>query len=236
MNHKFVLSRFFSCVQSALVALFFCFVFASAAQENKVDVAALVRDTQKSVHEQGKMTLVWWIPEDFWSATLASNPDMTPAGIQRLLKTVHPYTLVAVVKGTFGGFGGMTYESEQDIRSELTIFDSSGKQYKPINDADLGPDLQNLLVMLKPVLGKMMGALGRNFDFYAFPANGSDGKPIANPKKDGSFKAQLGEQNFKWRLPLGSLLPPKVCPQCGEKLSGAYKYCPYDGTTLKVAQ
>lgn len=236
MNHKFVLSRFFVRVQSALLAIFFCFVFSSAGQENKLDLQALVRDTQKMVHEEHQLTLVWWIPDEFWRATLSANPDMSASGIERVVKTVHAYTLVAVMKGTLGSFGAMTYEREQTIRSELAILDSSGKQYKPLDEADVGPDLQNLLTMMKPILGNMMGPMGKNIDFYTFPANTSDGKPFANPKKDGNFTVQLGEQKFQWRLPLGSLLPPKICPQCGEKLSGAYKFCPFDGTALKVAQ
>lgn len=236
MNHKPALSRISAFVPAVLAALFFCFAFSSAGQQTKLDTQALVRDTQKIAHEEHGVTIVWWIPEDFWRASMASNPDMTPATIEKFIKTVHPYTLVAVVRATFGPFGGVTYEREQTIRSEIVILDGSGKQYKPMDETDLGPDLQNLLLMMKPALGNMMGAMGKNFDFYVFPANGSDGKSIANPKKDGSFTVQLGDQNFRWRLPLGSLLPPKVCPQCGEKFSGDFKYCPYDGTALKVAQ
>jgi hypothetical protein len=43
---------------------------------------------------------------------------------------------------------------------------------------------------------------------------------------------KMGEKEFHWRLPLGSLLPPKICPKCGETFSGAYKFCPWDGSTL----
>ena len=51
-------------------------------------------------------------------------------------------------------------------------------------------------------------------------------------KKEGFFLVELGENEFRWRLPLSSLLPLTICPTCGEELSGAYKFCPWDGTKL----
>jgi len=87
--------------------------------------------------------------------------------------------------------------------------------------------------MIKPVIVNTLGPLGQNMHFFLFPAKNKSGRNIADAKKGGVFSVRLGEREFKWRLPLGSLLPPKICPRCGEKLSGAYKYCPYDGTPLK---
>jgi len=87
--------------------------------------------------------------------------------------------------------------------------------------------------MIKPVIANTLGPLGQNMHFLLFPAKDKNGQNIAEAKKEGAFSVKLGEREFKWRLPLGSLLPPKICPKCGEKLSGAYNYCPYDGTPLK---
>jgi len=202
------------------------------AQQSKVDSSSLIRETQKALNENHKVTLVWWIPEEFWRTTLAANPDMTTNMIEKILKPLKPYTLVAVVKGEFGPFGGITYAAETDIRTNLFLFDSQENQYSPIDNADLNPDLQNFLGMMRPVFANMLGPMGKNFDFYAFPATDKAGNKIANAKAEGTFTVQLAQDKFKWRLPLGSLLPPKICPKCGEILSGNFKYCPYDGTPL----
>jgi hypothetical protein len=81
----------------------------------------------------------------------------------------------------------------------------------------------------------MLGALGRNMNFFVFPGVRANGRPIADAKQEGSFKVVLGEQEFRWRLPLSSLLPPKICPKCHETDKGAWKFCPWCGTALPAA-
>ena len=79
-----------------------------------------------------------------------------------------------------------------------------------------------------------MGQLGKNFHFVLFPATNKERLPIMEAKKEGRFSLNLGGDNLRWRLPLGSLLPQKVCPIDGEELSGAWKYCPWHGALLKT--
>ena len=74
--------------------------------------------------------------------------------------------------------------------------------------------------------------MGENIHFYVFPGGNKDGTRIGDPTKEGACEMSVGERTFKWKLPLGSLLPQQKCPTCGETLSGAYKFCPYDGTKL----
>ena len=203
------------------------------ADEFKPDMQSVVRDCQQMTQAQRQMTLVWWIPPQFWRASFQANPKMTPAQINDFMKTVKPYTVFAVVKGSFGSFGGMTYESEDALRGELVLVDRDGQEYRPLNDANIGADMQNFLGIMKPMFANMMGAMGKNFDFFVFPALGKDGRPIADAEKEGQFSVRVGPESFKWRLPLGCFLAPKLCPKCGEKLSGAYKFCPFDGTLLE---
>ena len=68
---------------------------------------------------------------------------------------------------------------------------------------------------------------------YLFPAKNKADKPIMEAKKDGAFTIGLADESFNWKLPLGSLLPPKVCPVDGEELNGAWKFCPWHGEALK---
>jgi len=216
------------------VLLALCFsLLTCAAEENTVDLSALTRETQQTIHKEHNMTIVWWVPEDFWQAAMAASGDVTQKQIDKVIKVVHPYTLVAVVEGEFGPFGGVSYKSEKVIRDQLTILDAKGNAYKPMDVSEASPDLQNLLASMKPMLSNMLGPMGKNFNFYVFPGMTKDKKLIANAKAESNFTVQNGEEAFKWRLPLGSLLPPKTCAKCGEKLNGAFKFCPYDGTALK---
>jgi len=93
----------------------------SLAQESKVDLTALTQETQKISQKADEMTLIWWIPEEFWQISFAQDPTATEAQSEEFIKILHPYTLIAVVDGKVGSFGGVTYRSEADIRPILTL-------------------------------------------------------------------------------------------------------------------
>lgn len=198
----------------------------------KVDLAALIRETQKMSPKANEIRLAWWIPVEYWEACLSQNPMMTPEQIDQVVKVVSPYTLLAVVEGDVGPFGGIAFKDEATVRSRVKLRDKDESAYSPLKPDKISPDASNLLAAMKPILANAMGPLGKNMHFFLFPAKDEKGRRIADAKKKGSFSVLVGEKKYKWRLPLGSLLPPKTCPECAEKLSGAFKFCPYDGTKL----
>lgn len=87
--------------------------------------------------------------------------------------------------------------------------------------------------MIKPLLASAVGPLGQNLHFYLFPMTNREGLPILEAKKEGGFSLDFGGESFKWNLPIGALLPPKICPVDGEELNGGWKYCPWHGQQLK---
>lgn len=216
-----------------LVLLIFGSINLSFAQDVKVDINALIQETQKMSQSQEEMTLVWWIPEDFWRASFEQNPNMTAAQIEEFIQVIRPYTMVVAVDGQIGSFGGVTYESESTIRNSIRLVDSQRNNYRPLSPETIDADMTNFLSMMKPVLANIIGPLGQNMYFYLFPDKNKTGHEIANAMKEGTFSVKLSQREFKWRLPLGSLLAPKTCPVDGEKLSGAWKYCPWHGVELK---
>jgi hypothetical protein len=209
---------------------------AGLAQGHKVDLPALVQQTQKMSQSADEMTLVWWIPEEFWKASAAQNPNAGEGQAEDILKVVRPYTVVVVVDGKMGPFGAPAYRSEAEVRAALQIKDGEGTLYRPLGEDKLGGDVKNLMGMMKPVFVNMLGPMGENMHFFLFPAEGKNARKIAEAAKEGKFSVLLGEREFKWRLPLDALVPSKTCPTCGEKLSGAFKFCPWDGTKLPEAK
>jgi hypothetical protein len=217
---------------SIATALFIAFIKPCIAQEAKADMQALMRETQQTDSSNHHLHLVWWIPAEFWSVSMEKNTAVTEKQKETLLKMFRDYNVIAVVQGEIGPMGGVTYEPEEDVRSQVTLIDTFGDRHRPMKTSDIKPDLQNFLEIMHPMLGNMMGPLGKNFQFMVFPARNNDGQFIMNPRAEGKFIVQLGEAKYRWRLPLSSLLPPKICPKCNEKLSGAFRFCPYDGTSL----
>jgi len=217
----------------SLMAAGFCLVSLQAvAQEQKSDFTQIMSDFMRMSNTNGELNLIWWIPEEFWRLSAASNSNVSQSQIDMVIKLVHPYTIVAVASGKTRPFTSPTYRTEAEVRELVRLKDSSGNTYSPLPHDQLDPSTAGLLALLKPLLGKMAGGVSENMQFCVFPGSTKDGVRICDPMKEGSCEVDLDGQEFKWRLPLGSLLPKQRCPLCGEILSGAYKYCPYDGTKL----
>jgi len=220
-------------VSIGLVAVGFSLVgLPAVAQEQKSDFTQLMADFMRMSNTNGELNLIWWIPEEFWRVSAASNSNVSHSQIDMVIKIVHPYTIVAVASGRTRPFASPTYRTEAEVRELVRLKDSSGNTYSPLPQDQLDPSTAGLLALLKPLLGKMAGGVTENMQFCVFSGSTKDGARICDPTKEGSCEVDLGGLEFKWRLPLGSLLPKQKCPTCGEILSGAYKYCPYDGTKL----
>ncbi len=71
--------------------------------------------------------------------------------------------------------------------------------------------------------------------FVLFPAESEDGTAIVDPTREGVFTIVLLGQEFAFRLPLGSILPPKYDPATDEQFPGNFNYNPYTGTELSIA-
>jgi len=197
-----------------------------------IDLQALVQETQKMSHEPGKMTLVWWIPEEFWSASLAQTSPMTASKVEEFLKVIRPYTTVVVMEGTMGPFGSVTYESEDYIRTSIRLVDSRNKSYAALTEDEIDANTKTMLQMLKPILANMLGPMGQNMHFLLFPGKSDSGSYIASAKDKGQFSVKLGQKEFKWRLPLDALLPGQVCANCNRECKGSWFFCPECGTKL----
>jgi hypothetical protein len=202
--------------------------------EATLDIQALIRETQKMSNSPTQLTLVWWLPEQFWQASLAHNPNITHAESDPILKTLRPYTMIVVVDGQVGAFGGITYRSEEAVRANVTVKDAKGQSYGPISEDAIDPSMKNLIQMLKPIVANMAGPLGQNMQFLLFPAEAKDGQPLADPTREGMLDVTVAEMDFKFRLPLGSVLPPKIDPNTEETFPGNYNYNPFTGTKLTV--
>ena len=220
--------------RAALAALALALVCApfTLAQDQRPDATQMVLECMKLSNADGEITMLWWVPEEFWKVSAASNPRITPAQVETMLKATHPYTIVGVSSGRSRA-GAVAYRTEPEVRDMIRLKDRKGNSYSPLPDSQLDPSVPGLFAVLKPSMAKTGGALAQNIFFYAFPGTAKNGVRICDTVKEGFCEVDVGARQFRWRTPLGSLLPKQKCPTCGEMLSGAYKYCPYDGTKLK---
>jgi len=196
------------------------------------NLPALIRETQKLTNSADDFVLIWWIPHEYWQAALKDNPRITDTQKQDIFKTVEDYTIVGVVDAKKGGLAGFSYTASDVVQKTAKLTAPNGKVFSPLSESDLSNAARNLVSMLKPFFGNLLGQLGQNTIFVVFPAKDEDGKSLIDPLKEGRFVVDENNHEASWQLPLASLLPENICPTCGEHLPGNYKFCPYDGTKL----
>jgi hypothetical protein len=208
---------------------------AMAADPKPPDIQALTQDIQKIRKEAESLTLALWLPPQYWKATLAGNAQVSEAAKDKIVETIRPYVIIAVADAKVGLLGTMTFTPEADIREKARLVDAKGNAYEPLAEADIQPAARGMLRMMKPIWAANMGAIGQNMQVLVFPATDKAGAQIADATAKGSLVLKFDGNEYRWKLPLGSLLPPKFCPDCKEKCSGAWDFCPYCGKRLESA-
>jgi hypothetical protein len=214
-----------------IIGLCIWFLGGESLAQDRIDLQALIQETQKHSLDPGHMTIVWWMPSEFWRASLAQNPGIRKEQTEAILQILAGYTMVAVADGSIGPFGGVTFNTEDVVRSGVTVRDPQGRTHSPLDNDSIDVDAKNLLQMLRPGLGNTLGSLGQNIYFVLFRAT-ADGRPIADPKGKGTFTVVLRDTEYSYRLPLGSLLPPKYDPATRETFPGNYMFNPFTGGAL----
>ena len=199
-------------------------------------IQALVAETQRTSGDPNRVHLVWWVPVDLWPVAMGANPNVSKQQIDQLVRVMSPYTLIAVADGEVGPLGGVNWMSEGALRSRLAIVDSKGEEYTPLSPEQVGADARNLAAVLKPLLTNVVGAVGENLHFFYFPAQTRTGAAIAEAGAEGAFAVKSVDIVHRWRLPLGSLLPPTQCPVDGERMNGGWKFCPWHGKELVTSR
>lgn len=168
----------------------------SFAQDREVDFNVLCQELQKESRSADEMTLVFWIPEEYWWVNFERFPDMAAAETEEVIKLLRPYTVIMVVDGKVGPFGGVTYTPKASIQNSIQIVDSEGTHYRPLGDKKIDADTKNLLSMTKPFFTNMLGPMGENIHFFLFLSLNKKGQRIADPKSEGTFSVKLGKKEL----------------------------------------
>lgn len=199
---------------------------------NAADIQSLIQDTQRLNQEGQTTNMVWWIPVEFWEETLKQNPALTEEQRHEFVNALDQYSAFVTVDMTVGVFGGVTHKSREEVLANIEL-NVDEEIIEPIPTDELTPDAANFFNMMKPMMSQMMGALGEGMHFIVYP-NYKDGVKIIDPTSEGSFEYTSFGISHKWRLPLGSLLPPMLDKETNETFPGNYKFNPFTGSKLET--
>jgi hypothetical protein len=204
---------------------------APLAEAATLDQGALIRELTLTHTVEGKLTMSMWMPDEFWRIALKSSGRMTDKGIADFIGVMHPYILVAVMDAQ-KGITAFRYTDTDTLVNETTIEDSHGNIYRPLAPDSVAEDVRNLIQTMRPLLANMMGNMGQHMEFLVFPSMDNDGHLVADPMSDGALTLHVGDAVMRYRLPIGSMLPPSLDPKTGESFPGSYHFNPYTGGKL----
>lgn len=194
------------------------------------DFQRIVQDTQKLARTPSEITLVWWIPSEFWDVVMRDNPSVTEAARTQFIKSLDNYLVIVVVDADVGPMGGLSPKDRAAIESNTQLL-VDGVAVSPLALDEMSPDALNFVTMMKPVMENALGQLGKGMEFFVYP-NPPRGETRISALKPGRFSYTAFGNKFDWRLPVGSLLPNKVDKKTGEVFPGDYMFNPYTGDAL----
>lgn len=199
----------------------------------QTDMNALINDTQRMHQDGPRLTLVWWIPNEYWEESATSSPRSSPQQLKQLLALVERYVIVAVVDGELGALGNVRTRPLAELMSAIQLIAPGGTRFPPLGEDQLSADLRTFFQVMKPMMANMLGQVGKGLEFIAFDGRGPDGGRLLDPRREESFAITYDGRRYDWRLPLGSLLPPAMDEKTGERFPGNYRFNPYTGDRLR---
>ena len=159
------------------------------------------------------------------------NKSLTPEKQKEFMDVLEKYMVFNVMEGTIGTFGSVTTTPKEELQLKTTVL-VQGQTLTPLSEMELSDDMRTFLQAMKPVFANMLGKLGQGMEFIVFKAKNAKGERYADPRKEGLLVLKLADKEYRWRLPLGSLLPAKYDPKTREEFPGNYEYNPFTGMKL----
>ncbi len=206
-------------------------VFALGGTAQAANVEELVRDTQRVMIEENQISMVWWLPLEFWSESVRANPDLTPEARSEIVSAMSDYTIIAALRGRAGKDSLEDVKPRDDLLKNTKV-EFDGKVLQPLAADKVSPTATLVLAQLKPVLAQAAGAMGEGLDFLLYPAK-VDGKPL-DAGMPGKLAITFYGKVQQWRLPLGSVVPPKIDKATGEAFPGNFDYNPFTGKKIET--
>jgi hypothetical protein len=205
-------------------------------QMKDVNAAALTAETQKVSTVNG-IHLAWWIPPEFWEASVSQRQDVPASSREAIVKSMRGYSMLAITQGESSPFGNITFYDRETIIKGAKIEVNAGKGWNTISPTEKVPeDLQQLIKVMSPMLEASLGKLGQNLQFFVLDDE-VKGARLMSPYGHSSLRVTLTDKRgtpvtpFMFEMPLDALYVPRMCPN-GRPAHVSWVVCPWDGSKL----
>lgn len=199
----------------------------------------LTQDARLTSHSDNSMTLVWWMPPEFWAASFSKEKDIDAATREEMLKSIRPYSVLVVIRADVSPLGSFHFHDYTTVTRSInaSVINAQGKGV-PLTLVDKPTaEFQGLLNVMKPMMGAAMGNMGANMHFLVFSDMAGDGSRLASPYLPGRIhvdftgKTRKSAESYDIETPLNALFVPRLCPN-GKPAHVSWTVCPWDGSKL----
>ena len=208
-------------------------IFSQAKPIDRVSFDHFTTETQFSSDDMDYVQMIWWLPTEFWKIIYANDPTIGQDEIDEIVGMVNDQIIAVVIKGKIGMFGGVKYESFEDLKSHTQV-KYKNELLSVVDQNTMNSELQTLLSIMKPIMANMLGNMGQNLHFFVFDnPKGRKILPVDALSNDALVFSMDG-YSVDVDLPLSSLLLEKICPEDKAELNGKWNYCPFHGKKLVI--
>lgn len=215
------------------ISIAFLLSVAAFSQENyKINLTDYIREIQNWEKHGNNMSLVFWIPTSYWEIALKDSPGVTQETIDLIMATFKDYVFVSALDLNIDSDGTMSFTEEKELRSTISVEDSLGNVYLPLEKSKVSADVISYSELFEPIFAQYMGQMGAGMHIYFFEIKDEQGENLIDEYKTGEFTVNHSNKKFHFQLPLVTLLPPKFCPVDSAVMKGNWNYCPFHGVKL----
>lgn len=206
-----------------------------------VDSDEFTADTQVTLQGAGDdhAALAWWIPKEFWESVFSRDATTSESDKKAMIDVISDISLLVIVQADITSFGACNFYSKEEIEERMLIsfVDTGGKKHRLSPMQTVGPNLEIVLGVFKPILGAAIGSFGNNMHFYVLDDKTESSSRLLDPYRKGYINIQLSQRNGTLmsgsiEMPLNSLFVPRECPN-GKKAHVSWNYCPWTGKRLE---
>ena len=126
----------------------------------------------------------------------------------------------------------ITSTDRAETRASARLRLSDGSVIAALSDEDMPASVRGVRDAMSPMMGKLLGKFGETLQLVVFRVADANGHSRLDPRGAGELTLTFDAERFHWKLPLVSLLPPRVDPDTGDTFPGDYEFSPFTGHKL----
>lgn len=129
--------------------------------ETEVSLMDLMREIQQWNKRDNKMSMVWWIPTEYWRISLKDYGGISQETIEQVEILFEDYLVLWACDLSVNPDGTMNFASEEEIGKSITVLVGDSLEYFPLADDQIDAEVLTVAESMKPIFAQTLGQMGQ---------------------------------------------------------------------------